>query len=455
MTKFSNMGLGQLLSPGGHACDCGMRHSTDVRYLKIETGALHYLPEALCTLERKHPFVVCDANTYKAAGRQAAAILETEGIACRLFIFPESGKRMEPDEAAMGSLALAFDPACDSIISVGSGVITDCCKVLAHCASIPQIAVATAPSMDGYASNSSSMIQNRLKVSLYNASPAAILCDIDVLKRAPEHMLLAGLGDMLAKYIALCEWRISNLVTGEYYCEHIADLMRRSVHKCMAAAQGLVRRESEAVGAVTEGLVLSGIAMAFAKVSRPASGLEHYFSHIWEMMALERGLPSALHGAQVGVGTAITLGLYDKIRTITPDRDLALATRKSFNQAQYEEEMRDIFGCGADTVIEAEQTCGHQNDALRHAARLDIITTRWPDILSIINEELPATEEVIGCMQALSMPIKPKDLGISAQDTRRAFIGSRMIRDKYLTSSMLWDLGLLHTYAEALENSYH
>ena len=41
------------------------------------------------------------------------------------------------------------------------------------------------------------------------------------------------------------------------------------------------------------------------------------------------------------------------------------------------------------------------------------------------------------------MPIHPADIGESEQDAYDAFPSSRDIRDKYLTSSLLWDLGLL------------
>lgn len=119
--------------------------------------------------------------------------------------------------------------------------------------------------MDGYASNSSSMVVRRVKESLYNACPQAILADTDVLKTAPEIMLQAGLGDMLAKYVSVCEWRISHLVVGDAYCEEIAGLVRASLRKIVEHADGLMRREDAALEAVIEGLVLSGVAMAFAE----------------------------------------------------------------------------------------------------------------------------------------------------------------------------------------------
>ena len=82
-------------------------------------------------------------------------------------------------------------------------------------------------------------------------------------------MLRAGFGDMIAKYISICEWRIAHLVTGEYYCAPVADMMRAAVSKIMASVDGILARDPDAVGYVAEGLVLSGLAMAYANVSRP------------------------------------------------------------------------------------------------------------------------------------------------------------------------------------------
>ena len=45
----------------------------------------------------------------------------------------------------------------------------------------------------------------------------------------------------------------------------------------------VLQRDENAVKAVFEGLVICGAAMKFAGLSRPASGVEHYLSHIWDM----------------------------------------------------------------------------------------------------------------------------------------------------------------------------
>ena len=440
--NFSTMSFEQLLAQGGHDCTCGQHHQTDLQYLKIEAGAVRFLPEALERLNVRKPFIVCDKNTHQVAWGRVEPVLQAAGIPYVLNRL--EGDLLEPDEHTVGALCMAFDPSCDVVLAIGSGVINDSCKVLAHTAGLRSLVVATAPSMDGYASNSSSMIQKRVKVTLYNACPAAIIADTDILKDAPMRMLWAGLGDMLAKYVSICEWGISHLVTGEYYCENVAGLVRQSLKKCVESAQGLIRREPAAILAITEGLMLSGIAMSFARISRPASGLEHYFSHIWEMMALDRGQHSDFHGIQVGIGTHLTLLLYDDIRRIQPDRSKAEAFVASFDNSVWEAQMLAIFGKASEVIISSEHNTYRKNDPDRHKTRLNNILAHWGEIQDIIARELPPADEVAALMRGLQMPMVPADIGIGREDVYAAFIGSRDVRDKYLTSSLLWDLGLLH-----------
>ena len=442
MNDFSKMSLAQLTDPRGYNCPCGRHHRTGIEFLSIEAGAVRHLPVALTRLGVSRPFVVCDPDSKAAAWEPVRAALAGAGLSWTLFCFPES--HPEPDERAAGSLIMAFDPACDCVLGVGSGVINDCCKMLAHVSRKKQIIVATAPSMDGYASNSSAMIRNRVKVTIYNAPPAAILCDTEIMRKAPMRMLQAGLGDMIAKYISVCEWRISHLVTDEYYCENVAGMMRGALRRVAENAEALKNRDEAAVRATAEGLVISGIASSYAGFSRPASGLEHCFSHMWEMMCLDQGRPIELHGIQVGIGTRIVLKLYDRIREIRPDRETAEAFVRGFADADLQALVRRVFGRAAETVIAQEHTVFHKNDPAAHAARLERILSRWDGILEIINEELPPAEPVEELMRKHGMPMKPEDIGISRQEAENAFLGSREVRARYMTSSLLWDLGLLY-----------
>jgi len=446
---FSELPLEELVRPGGFTCSCGRTHKCELQFLKIGRGVVKEVPAMVRTLGAKKPFIVCDMNTWKAAGERAAQELTKAGIPYVVYQIP--GHRPKPSEWEVGSVLMHFDVSCDMFLAVGSGVINDICKILSHTTGIPNAVVGTAPSMDGYASDSSSMEVNKVKTSLYSHAPRGILLDTEILAQAPMRMLQAGFGDMAAKYIATCEWRISNLVTGEYYCEEIAKLMRRALKRIIAAADRIPERDPDAIGEVAEGLVLAGIAMAYAEISRPASGLEHYFSHMWEMVALERDEPYDLHGIQVGVGTILTMKIYRHLRQLTPQREMALRHIENFNESLWKEEVNRIFGKTADEVLKIEETA-HKNDPEGAKKRLDMILAHWDEIMQIIDEELPDYDFLRSKMELLGEPVRPSELNLSMQDTLDAFIGSREIRNKYLTSSMLWDLGEMDHFREILKS---
>ena len=199
---------------GDGLCVCGKYHTATLEELVVGSGVIGRLPEFVKKYGAKKPFLLADVNTFAAAGEQVCAALSGAGIVFGQYVFPQT--HLEPDEAAVGSAFMHLDPDCDLIVGIGSGVINDIGKILSRVTGKRYIIVATAPSMDGYASATSSMSRDGLKVSLNSRCPDVIIGDLDVLKNAPEHMLRSGLGDMLAKFVSIAEWRIANIITGEY-----------------------------------------------------------------------------------------------------------------------------------------------------------------------------------------------------------------------------------------------
>ena len=450
MELFENLSIEELARPEGFDCECGVHHAVDLKYIKIGRGAINNAPDALKAVGVKKPFIVCDKNTYAAAGEKLTKVFDAAGIEYTVYQVPENGyPKVEPDEHSLGCIGMHFDTSCDSIIAVGGGIINDLCKVFGYDTGRPQIIVGTAPSMDGFASNSSSMVVDGVKSTLYNRCPQAIVLDTEIMAKAPMRMLWAGFGDMIAKYISVCEWRIANIVIGEYYCPHVAALMRGALKKIMDAAEGIPTRDPDAIGAVAEGLVLGGFAMSFARVSRPASGLEHYFSHMWDMLALERGTAADLHGIQVGVGTYLTMLIYEDIKKLAPSKEKALKAMAAFDTEAWEARIKRVFGKTAPQVLAIEEKT-HKNAPKKHAVRLENILTHWDEILEIIKAELPDKDWLFAKMRMTGMPMTPEEIGINHQDVVDAFVCSRDIRDKYLSGSLLWDLGELDDFAAKL-----
>ncbi len=428
-------------------CACGKKHVLTMPEVLVERNALSKIPDLMEKYKAKKPFILADANTFKAAGEKLCDILTKKGIAFSKYVFQKD--TLEPDEVSVGSAIMHYDSSCDLIIGVGSGVINDLSKILSNTAGVSYFIVGTAPSMDGYASATSSVAMDGVKTSLPSKCADVIIGDIDVLEKAPDRTLKAGIGDMLAKYISIAEWRIANEIVGEYYCEDIASLIRNAVKRCVDNAKGLLKREEEALKAVFEGLIIGGVAMAIAGCSRPASGMEHYFSHVWDMRGLEFGTKIDLHGLQCAVGTYISAGLYEKAVNITPNKEKALKYVKSFSKKEWNETLTAFLGKGAEKMIELEQKEGKYDEA-KHKERLEIILEKWEKICDIAREEIPSVKELDGVFETLSLPKSAKELGIEV-DLYTTFLATKDIRDKYILSRLLWDLGEIEEFKSVFD----
>lgn len=419
-------------------CKCGKEHVFEAEVILGE-GVLQEIPTVLKKYNAKKVFLIADKNTYKAAGETVEHIIIKGEIACSSYVFQKDV--LEPDETNVGLAIMHYESDCDAVIGVGSGVINDISKIVANVSGKPYMIVATAPSMDGYASATSSMTRDGLKISLPSKCADVIIGDLEVLCKAPTKLMISGLGDMLAKYVSICEWRISALINKEYYCEDIASLVRASLKRCVEHADGLLKKDKEAVSAVFEGLVLCGAAMKYAGVSRPASGCEHYMSHVWDMRGAEFGLPVELHGIQCGVATLLMVKKYEKLMCFTPDRQKALDAVNAFDYEKWSNVLREFLGKAAESMIaleEKEQKYNKQS----HKERLDVILSHWDEILQIIQEELPSSTELEDLFDKIGAPKTPQEIGVEEAILPLTFEATKDIRDKYVLSRLCWDLGI-------------
>lgn len=437
----------ELISMGAFDCECGRTHSGGVEHVIIEDGAIERLPELIREAGGKRPFLLSGHDSFAAAGERVTGALEKAGIAYSAYVVPVSP--VKPTEETVGAAVMHYDLRCDLIIAVGSGVINDTGKLLAAMTGHRYIIVATAPSMDGFSSATSSMDRDGLKVSLDSTFAWAVVGDLDVLAAAPMRMLQAGVGDMLAKYVSLAEWKIGHLLVDEYYCPVVAALVDRALAKVTEAAPGLVKRDREAVRAVMEGMVIAGMAMTYAGLSRPASGMEHYFSHIIDMRALAfENAACDLHGTQVGVGTVYALRVYEYLKTVVPDRERALKYAEAFDTDAWNRQLLDFVGPGARAMIEREKA-ERKYDREKHAARLGRILDNWDEIVRIAGS-LPSAEQVAALLETIGAPTAAEAFGYDREQTRKILCMTKDIRDKYIGSRLLWDLGILDEAAQAI-----
>ena len=182
--------------------------------------------------------------------------------------------------------------------------------------------------------------------------------------------------------------------------------------------------------------------MNIANSSRPASGIEHYISHIIDMRSEEFGTPSDLHGIQCGIATYISVKIYEKLKALIPDKSRAIKYVRDFDVSKWSAVLKNFVGRAADTMIQLEKT-EKKYDAMRHLVRIEKIVEKWDEIIDIINQELPALTELEAFYDKLGMPKTLGEIGIEDSMLPLIFNSTKDIRNKYVLSHLCFDLGII------------
>lgn len=316
--KLSDMTINELVGIT-YGCSCGKTHSVEIDTVDISYEAMDNAVSYIINNKKDNVLVICDENTHKIAAKEFSKKLTARAIKNTIhIIYGRRGLNVVPNDACIGETISKIGKGNEFFIAVGSGVINDITRQISYKMGVEYMVLATAPSMDGYASVTSSLILNNVKESIQGHYPRAIFGPMDILKKAPYKMLTAGFGDVIGKYNALREWQFGHDYKKEHYCPEIADLVEKVVDKCKNIAPDLIKRSDEAITNIMEGLVLAGMAMGLYKNTRPASGAEHHIVHYWDVDCIRKGKEHELHGNSVGVGTLVICRLFDMIQDKLP-----------------------------------------------------------------------------------------------------------------------------------------
>ena len=380
-------------------CPCGREHTFDTKVVEIGSGITPMTGKILTDAGfPKKVLVVSDRNEWKAADGILDS-LDKYGFSSKLLIYEDM--RYAKIEQVREVEALAEDV--DGIISVGTGSVNDICRVSSFEKKKKFCIFATAPSMDGFASDTAPIIENNFKNSWKAEQPMVIIADTKILAAAPTELKAAGFGDMIAKYIGLFDWRLANLLIDEYYCPAVAALTEEAIAKIVALADKVQGNDEEAAGAIMEALVLSGLAMKLALSSRPASGAEHVVSHYLECYKLARGVWPEFHGKKVGVATVLINRIYHNIADRVEDIDpvVEVTDWDAVKAAFSEEQIPELMKLNQPSIMDKVDP-----------ARLKKI---WPEVRRLIKETLPSDAEMMEMMRKAGAVTEPEDVHVSPE----------------------------------------
>ena len=374
-------------------CECGKPHDLTIKDVVIGSGIV---VETGDILKRngfgKRLLLVADKNTIKAADGVLDALKDFT-LTVKLY----ENLREATVEQVNVLKALLLDN--DGVISVGTGSLNDICRRAAAELDKPLCIFGTAASMDGFASYGAPLTDGNFKATYSAKSPEVIIADTKILAAAPTELKSAGFGDMVGKYVGLIDWQVSALLTGEYYCERVANLTRTATDKIMALADRITLSDEESAAAVFEALLLTGIAMSFVQTSRPASGTEHILSHFWECKKLLEGKLSDFHGKKVGVATLLIMKEYEK-----------LYKKESVKAHKENIDWQDVYahyGLLKDEVIKLNTP-----DTITDGVDPKDVEESWEKIKDII-VSVPSYDQIYSAMKRAGCATTTEEIGVS------------------------------------------
>ena len=373
-------------------CKCGRTHKTEIKDVQIASGIMNHVGEILKQNSfSQNILLVADKNTFKAA----AGITESlNGFNTEYKIYEDlrvaTMRHVEEVEGLIKDKDI-------SVLSVGTGSLNDTCRLAAARQNKKLCIFATAPSMDGFASYGAPIVSNGFKATYSAKSPEVIIADTKILANAPNELKSAGFGDMIAKYVGLADWKISALLTGEFYCEKIASLTRTAVDELMELSDRVCENDEYTAGKIFEALLKTGIGMSFARNSRPASGSEHIIAHLIECIELRDNIIPNLHGEDVGVSTLEMLKYYN-----------SLAENKCIETRDENVDWDDVYSFYGEMADDVRKL--NTPDNIIDSVDKNVLRDKWEEIINI-TYSVPGYEECKEKMKKAGCKITVRDIG--------------------------------------------
>jgi glycerol-1-phosphate dehydrogenase [NAD(P)+] len=448
--------------------DC-LKAADETRELLINRGCYAEIPSLLKRLYRgTGVYLVSDENTREATGRRLKQILEGERIPVRGELCFPAEPRLHADYTNITLIKEKLSALPNHLIeetvpvAIGGGTVNDLVKRAASELGRTYLCVPTAASVDGYTAYGAAILYEGYKQTMSCPAPLALAAEPEVLAKAPAYLSSSGFGDLASKIIAGCDWILCDMVgpLGAPAAEPInkavwnmtqpglLDYLERSID----AAQG----DSDAVAALFEALAITGFSMQAFKGSRPVSGSEHLFSHVWEMDDLSQDGVPVTHGHKVSIGTLTATAYYeiffaDPSAPPSPSRASGDYPRPGPSRRMVEVSSAFRGSRSHDLVVKTALE-KYMDDTVVERIQ-EAVTDNYKELRDRVLTRLIPYKKLKEMLGKALCPLKPESIGLSRNQAIATARRAQMMRNKYCILDLSWDLGLMETILSRMEDS--
>ena len=434
-----------------HTLEDALREATDTVRVEVGPRALERVESVFRECFGDSPaIVVADAVTFDVAGRTVDEQMRAAGRSVlEPYVFPaQPHAALENVELLRTALSRTEAIA----VAVGSGTINDLVKRASHELDRTYLVVATAASMDGYTAFGAPITVDGFKKSLSCPAPRALVADLDVLAAAPPAMAASGYGDLLGKLTAGADWMIADALGIEAIDRRVWPFLQEPFRRALGRPASLGAGDPSAFAGLAEGLVISGLTIQMYASSRPGSGAEHLFSHLWEMEGLGvHESPPLSHGIKVGLGSVAAAALYEQLLALDLDAiDIDARVAAWPGEAEVEARVRELFPNQALVGTAVEQTLAKYVDGPALAERLRLLAQAWPTLRSELAAQLLPAAQFQQMLRDAGAPTHPAEVGLSMAQLQDTYTRAQMIRSRYTVLDLAVETGTLDACVDRL-----
>jgi glycerol-1-phosphate dehydrogenase [NAD(P)+] len=430
-----------------------LRKARDTRTVTIHDGAIATVANVFAQSFGDHSAViVADDTTFEVAGWAVQQRLEAGGCTVvEPVIFPGT-PTVYADYQHVRALETGLRTHTAIPVVIGSGTLNDITKLAAHRCDRPYMVVATAASMDGYTAFGAAITHDGFKQTFACPAPRAVVADLDILAHAPAHLTASGYGDLLGKMTAGADWLIADALGIEAIDPHAWTLVQNPLRAWTADPHRLARGDRQAIAHLVEGLILCGLAMQAHQTSRPASGSEHQFSHLWEMEAVGgHGEGSVSHGFKVGIGSIASAALFEQLLTRDlSNLDIAAVQRIWPTRDMVERRVSESHAIPIMAAKAVEESLAKYIDADQLGERLNVLRARWPALQEQLADQLLTADQLRGLLRDAGAPAEPAAIGIDLPRLKQSYQRARHIRRRYTVFDLAAESGFLDSCVDEL-----
>lgn len=423
----------------------------DTKTLLIGSGVISQLGETFGDqFSGAKALIVADDASFSVAGPQVVESLRAVHLGGDdRYIYPD--RPLPAEHTFVEKLEQVLRQGDLIPVAVGSGTINDLVKLAAHRTGRRYLCVATAASMDGYTAFGASITHHGAKQTFDCPAPHAVIADIDIIRSAPAAMTAAGYADLQAKITAGADWMLADALGVESIDPLPWTLVQGGLRSALANPAGARSGDREAVTQLVEGLMLGGFAMQWSESSRPASGAEHQFSHLWDMEHhVYHGHPPS-HGFKVGIATLAVAAFYEQLLTLPLDQlDIAACVARWPSPAATESTIHYLFDAHDFLPTALQETKAKYCSPEELTAQLTRLKSGWIPLRTQLQHQLIPFTEMRKRLEAVGAPTTPEAIGISRHRLRESFLRAQHIRKRFTVLDLAVRTGTLEICLDRL-----